>query len=55
MATYSFSADLVDSVSQLSEEWYDILGPIETGKWILNGLPKNGEVNTLLTYLIEHY
>ncbi|KAL2237644.1 UNVERIFIED_CONTAM: hypothetical protein Sindi_0956100 [Sesamum indicum] len=55
MATYSFSADLVDSVSQLSGEWYDILGPIETGKRILNGLPKNGEVNTLLTYLIEHY
>ncbi|KAL2248016.1 UNVERIFIED_CONTAM: hypothetical protein Sindi_2653900 [Sesamum indicum] len=37
-------ADLVDSVSQLSGEWYDILGPIETGKRILNGLPKNGEV-----------
>ncbi|KAL2247942.1 UNVERIFIED_CONTAM: hypothetical protein Sindi_2646500 [Sesamum indicum] len=31
-------ADLVDSVSQLSGEWYDILGPIETGKRILNGL-----------------
>ncbi|KAL2246309.1 UNVERIFIED_CONTAM: hypothetical protein Sindi_2899100 [Sesamum indicum] len=36
-------ADLVDSVSQQSREWYDILDPIETRQRILNGLPKNGE------------
>ncbi|KAL2230749.1 UNVERIFIED_CONTAM: hypothetical protein Sindi_1669300 [Sesamum indicum] len=53
MATYSFSADLVDSVSQLSGEWYDILGPIETGKRILNGLPKNGETSDHLLLVLH--
>ena len=50
-----FSADSVDSVLQQYEEWYDFPGPIETGKRMLTGLPRNGEVNTLLTCLIEHY
>ncbi|KAL2252879.1 UNVERIFIED_CONTAM: hypothetical protein Sindi_0082600 [Sesamum indicum] len=42
MDTYSFNTDLVDSVLQQYGEWYDLLGPIETGKQMLTGLPRDG-------------